>query len=64
MKESKMQQIFNEIFKPVSPNLAKIFWSFTELNKNFQNLQNLMKFQETQQKLMMLNNNFVHFYQI
>jgi len=30
---SKMQQIFNEIFKPVKLNLVKIFWAFTELNE-------------------------------
>jgi hypothetical protein len=33
MKVNKIQQIFNEIFKPAQQNLAKIFWSFRELNE-------------------------------
>jgi hypothetical protein len=30
---SETQQIFNEFFKSVEPNFAKIFEYFTELNK-------------------------------
>ncbi len=33
---SEMQLIFNEILKSVWPNLANVFWSLTELNKNLQ----------------------------
>ncbi len=36
IKVKKMKWIFNKIFKPVKPNLAKIFWSLTDLNKNLQ----------------------------
>jgi hypothetical protein len=47
MKMSEMQQILNEIFKSVLPNLAKIFWSVTEFNKNYEILRNLTKFHES-----------------
>jgi hypothetical protein len=33
MKVSKMQQIFKEISMPVKQNLAKYFWSYTELDE-------------------------------
>jgi hypothetical protein len=32
-KASKMRQIFKEISMPVKQNLAKYFWSYTELIK-------------------------------
>ncbi len=64
MKVSKIQQIFIKNFKLFGPNLAKNCLVFQRIKQNFKILHNLMKFHETQQNLMMLNNNFVYFYQI